>query len=272
MVAVVGPNGAGKTSLLRCMLGLRDVASGTIELANQPLNSWTIQQRAGLMSYVPQHTHSDFALRVVDLVQMGRLPSANLSIEPAIDTPATETQATDIPAIKTPANKVKPAWWQWRKRMRQINEQIANALLAVGMQGTENHLLSRLSGGELQRVLIARALMQQARILVLDEPTNHLDVYYQHQILSLLKSLKLTVILTIHDLNLAAQYCNKVLLLNEGKLLAEGAPATVFTAERLTEVFRLPCDVHLVGNSPAIPSICFHPAPSATVQSMSGGL
>jgi len=98
MVAVVGPNGAGKTSLLRCMLGLRDVASGTIELANQPLNSWTIQQRAGLMSYVPQHTHSDFALRVVDLVQMGRLPSANLSIEPAIDTPATETQATDIPA------------------------------------------------------------------------------------------------------------------------------------------------------------------------------
>lgn len=219
------------------------------------------------MSYVPQHTHSDFALRVVDLVQMGRLPPANLSTRPAID-----TQATETPAIEAPVKQAKPAWWQWRKRIQQVNEQIANALLAVGMQGTENHLLSRLSGGELQRVLIARALMQQARILVLDEPTNHLDVYYQHQILSLLKSLKLTVILTIHDLNLAAQYCDKVLLLNEGKLLAEGAPAAVFSAERLTEVFRLPCDVHLVGNSPAIPSICFHPAPSEVVQTVSGGL
>lgn len=238
MVAVVGPNGAGKTSLLRCILGLREVDAGTVELADKPLNSWTIKQRAGLMSYVPQQTYSEFPLRVADVVQMGRLPPADL-------------------ATGSVFGEDEPSWWQWRKRLNRMNKQMAQVLLAVGMEGAENRLLSRLSGGELQRVLIARALMQQARILVLDEPTNHLDVFFQHQILTLLKSLNLTVILTIHDLNLAAQYCNKVWLLNDGELVVAGTPAEVFTAERLSRVFRLPCDVQLVGDT-AIPSICFH--------------
>lgn len=244
-VAVVGPNGAGKTSLLRCMLGLREISSGQIELANKPLQQWSVQQRAGLMSYVPQQTNSEFALRVYDVVHMGRLPLDGLS--------SMQSQGLE-----------KPAWWQWQRRLHLVKQQITQALKAVGMENTQHRLLNSLSGGELQRVLIARALVQQAKILVLDEPTNHLDVFYQHQILALLKSLHLTVVLTIHDLNLAAQYCNKVMLMNNGKLLAYGTPADVLTSQRLSDVFRLPCEVHLVGEAPGIPSICFHPEADAS--------
>lgn len=250
VVAVVGPNGAGKTSLLKCILGLRDITSGHIELANKPLQAWSIQQRAALMSYVPQHTRSEFDLRVQDLVQMGRLPDPLLSVP--------SNSSDNKPANTNDHRHTQPMWWQWRKRWQLAQQHIAQALLAVGMANSGARLLSSLSGGELQRVLIARALVQQARILILDEPTNHLDVYYQHQILQLLKSLGLTVILTIHDLNLAAQYSDKVLLMNHGRLVASGTPEQVFTAARLTEVFRLPCAVQLVGDAPAIPSICFH--------------
>lgn len=192
------------------------------------------------MSYVPQQTHSEFALRVADVVQMGRIPSASLWSAPL-------------------SERDKPAWWQWQQRFNHTKQRIAHALQAVGMAHTEHRLLSSLSGGEQQRVLIARALIQQASILVMDEPVNHLDVFYQHQILGLLKSLRLTVILTIHDLNLAAQYCDKVLLMSKGQLVADGTPAEVFTAERLSDVFRLPCEVQHVGEAPSIPSICFHP-------------
>ena len=249
-VAIVGPNGAGKTSLLRCILGLRSLSSGTIELANKPLSEWSLRQRATLMSYVPQQTHSEFALRVADVVQMGRIPSASLWSAPLSD-------------------RDKPAWWQWQQRFNQTKQIIAQALQAVGMAHTESRLLSSLSGGEQQRVLIARALIQQAKILVMDEPINHLDVFYQHQILTLLKSLHLTVILTLHDLNLAAQYCDKVLLMNNGQLVADGTPADVFTSERLSDVFRLPCEVQHVGEAPSIPSICFHPQRETTVASHS---
>ena len=115
------------------------------------------------------------------------------------------------------------------------------ALEKVGLANELHSQYNHLSGGEQQRVLIARALVQKAVILILDEPTNHLDVYYQHQILTLVKNLNITVIMTVHDLNLAAQYCQRLVLLNKGEIVADDIADKVLNPIILTEVFQLPC-------------------------------
>lgn len=225
MIAVVGPNGAGKTSLLRCLLGLNEGFSGNIQVQGQDLIRYSRKALAQKVAYVPQQTDSLFDLNVFDVVQMGLLPHFGL----------------------------------FQLDSQHEQQKVQNALEKVGLQQAKEQKINTLSGGELQRVLIARALVQQADILILDEPTNHLDVYFQHQILSLLRELGITVILTIHDLNLAAQYCDQVILMHQGKVQGVGTPAEVFQEQRLSEVFGLPCSVDLIGKGRNIPSICFHP-------------
>lgn len=225
MIAVVGPNGAGKTSLLRCLLGLNEGFSGNIQVQGQDLVRYSRKALAQKVAYVPQQTDSLFDLNVFDVVQMGLLPHFGL----------------------------------FQLDSQHEQQKVQNALEKVGLQQAKEQKINTLSGGELQRVLIARALVQQADILILDEPTNHLDVYFQHQILSLLRELGITVILTIHDLNLAAQYCDQVILMHQGKVQGGGTPAEVFQEQRLSEVFGLPCSVDLIGKGRNIPSICFHP-------------
>ncbi len=235
MVAVVGPNGAGKTSLLRCLLGLNEHYSGTIQIGGQELKQHSRKTMALKLAYVPQQTESLFDLSVFDVVQMGLLPHMGL----------------------------------FQVNGEFEHERINHALAKVGMAHAELQKINTLSGGELQRVLIARALVQEAEVLILDEPTNHLDVYFQHQILALLKQLRISVILTIHDLNLAAQYCDQVLLLHKGQCKGVGTPVDVFQSELLTEVFGLPCTVvetqtNISSSSErkTVPSISFHPTGS----------
>ncbi len=214
VIGIIGPNGAGKTSLLRCITNQQKntktaVFSGSIHLKNKIISQYSAKELAQHFAHVTQKAEAIFSLTVVDIVKMGLLPHKSLF------------------AIDNDHDK----------------HQIKLALKKVGLAHTEKMKYSQLSGGEQQRALIARALVQKAQILILDEPTNHLDVYYQHQVLNLINQLNITVIMTVHDLNLASEYCQRLLLLEQGQLIADGKPEDVLTETQLSKVFRLPCIV-----------------------------
>lgn len=212
VIGIIGPNGAGKTSLLRCITNQQQSTktthlSGKVHLKNKIISHYTAKELAQHFAHVTQKTEAIFSLTVIDIVRMGLLPHKSLF------------------ALDDDYDK----------------HQITLALEKVGLSHTKEMNYSQLSGGEQQRVLIARALVQRAKILILDEPTNHLDVYYQHQVLHLISQLDITVIMTVHDLNLASQYCQRLLLLEQGSLLADGKPEEVLNESQLSKVFRLPC-------------------------------
>ena len=212
VLGIIGPNGAGKTSLLRCLTNQANMlnqtnVSGSVQLKNTHLTQYSAKELAQHFALVMQKNDSIFALSVLDVMKMGLLPHKSLfSIDSDHD-----------------------------------RAQIALALEKVGLIHLVNTAFNLLSGGEQQRVLIARALVQASQILVLDEPTNHLDVYYQHQVLQLVNKLNITVIMTVHDLNLASLYCQRLLLLNKGELIFDGTPKAVLNSETLSQVFGLPC-------------------------------
>jgi len=212
VIGIIGPNGAGKTSLLRCLSHQQkntktSILSGDVYLKNKSINHYNAKELAQHFAHVAQKAEAIFSLTVLDIVKMGLLPHKGLF------------------AVDNDHDK----------------QQIKLALNKVGLAHVEKMNFNQLSGGEQQRLLIARALVQQAQILILDEPTNHLDVYYQHQILNLISQLNITVIMTVHDLNLASQYCQRLLLLDQGQLVADGKPAEILTEDQLSKVFRLPC-------------------------------
>jgi len=207
ILGIIGPNGAGKTSLLRCIIQHITNYQGTINFAGKNISTLSRQYIAQHIAVVNQVNEPVFKLCVIDVIRMGLLPyKALFSAETSADTLA-------------------------------INQ----ALEKTDLTSLKNEEFTHLSGGEQQRTLIARALVQKTDVLILDEPTNHLDVYYQHQILQLVKSLNLTVIMTIHDLNLAHDYCSRLLLLDKGKLIADGAVNEVLEPSQLRGVFGLPC-------------------------------
>ncbi|MBA6414806.1 ABC transporter ATP-binding protein [Colwellia sp. 6M3] len=207
IIGIIGPNGAGKTTLLKCLLNHYKNWHGSIKLKNKALSQYKPNELAQTFALVVQNAPPIFDLKVYDVVRMGLLPYKTLF-------------ARDNDADK---------------------ENIMLALEKVGLACSQAKFFNTLSGGEQQRVLIAKALVQKAKILVLDEPTNHLDIFYQHQILQLVKALNITVIMTIHDLNLAAHYCNRLLLLDKGNLVSDNTVDQVLKPELLTKVFGLPC-------------------------------
>lgn len=207
ILGIIGPNGAGKTSLLKCLLNQSNNWQGNISLKNKSIKQYKPHHLAQIFALVVQKSPPIFDLKVYDVVRMGLLPYKALF-----------ARDTDLD-----------------------KKEILLALEKVGLATSENKYFNTLSGGEQQRVLIAKALVQKAQILVLDEPTNHLDIFYQHQILQLVKALRITVIMTIHDLNLAAQYCTRLLLLNNGKLVCNDKVDNALNPTTLSEVFGLPC-------------------------------
>lgn len=211
-VGIVGPNGAGKTSLLKCLYGEHVAKSGEVLISGEKLVALSRKQLAQKVAVVGQHYDSVFNLTVIDIVKMGLIPHKS-----HFD-------------LNTDADRAI----------------IDSALKKVNLLDKQFQCFNTLSGGEQQRCLIARAIVQRPEILIMDEPTNHLDVYYQHQILSLSKALGFTVLMTIHDLNLAAQYCDRILLMANGKQLAFDTPKNVLQQPLLEQVFKLPCmiDVH----------------------------
>ncbi len=219
-VALLGPNGAGKTSLLRLLQKEYQPSSGHITLLGRPLSDMTQTELAAKVALVSQVSGLLFDLTVADVVLMGLIPHKAL----------------------------------WQTNTEQDLLQLRHCLELVGLAEKQQHAFAHLSGGEQQRVLLARAVMQQPQLLLLDEPTNHLDLYYQHQVLRIAKALKITVIASIHDLNLASRYCDRLLLLHQGQLVADGTPSDVLKQELLTEVFRIPCliDQNPFGDCPRV--------------------
>ncbi len=204
---IVGPNGAGKTSLLKCLYQENKISAGDISLCSMPQALMDRKEVAKKVAVVSQQHEAVFNLTVFDIVNMGLIPHKNFF-----------ESNTD--------------------RDRKL---IDNALKNVDMFDKKYQIFNTLSGGEQQRCLIARAIVQRPEILIMDEPTNHLDVFYQHQILSIVKKLGLTLVMTIHDLNLAAQYCDRLLLLSQGSMLACDVPEQVLKEEILKAVFHLNC-------------------------------
>ncbi|MFB3304850.1 ABC transporter ATP-binding protein [Pseudomonas sp. AMR01] len=219
-VGLIGPNGSGKTSLLRCAYRFTKPDQGDVSLAHQNVWKQSSKWCAQRIAVVLQEFPDAFGLRVDEVVAMGRTPHKGLFDS---DTP----------------------------HDRQL---IRQALQSVGMQGFEDHAFATLSGGEKQRVILARALAQQPELLVLDEPTNHLDPRYQLELLRLVKRLNIGTLASIHDLNLAAAFCDRLYVIDHGRIIASGTPHAVLTVELLRDVFGVEAliDTHPLSGYPRI--------------------
>ncbi|AJP56417.1 histidinol phosphatase [Pandoraea vervacti] len=219
-VGLIGPNGSGKTSLLRCAFRYAKPQAGTVTLDGTDVwrasPRWSAQHIAVLLQELPD----DFGLSVEQVVWMGRTPHKRLL---DVDTP-------DDAHI------------------------VEQALRDVDMTNARARAFATLSGGEKQRVLLARALAQQPDVLMLDEPTSFLDLHHQIEFMRLIRSLQVTTLATLHDLNLAAAYCDRLYVLARGEIVAQGAPAEVLTVERLAQVFQVEAlvDAHPVTHRPRI--------------------
>ncbi|MFC9793062.1 ABC transporter ATP-binding protein [Streptomyces sp. NPDC127584] len=220
-VGLLGPNGSGKSSLLRCLAGLRAPDAGTVRYDGAPVAGWSPRRIARHVAFVAQDSGADSDLRVADVVGLGRTPFRD------------------------------------RRRGADATDRavIAAALEVVGLTALADRSWNALSGGERQRAHIARALAQQPYALLLDEPTNHLDVKHQLALMELLTGTERTVLLALHDLSLAARYCDRLLLLHHGRLVAEGTPEAVLTADRLAEVFEV--DAELTTDALGHPTVSY---------------
>ncbi|MEU2181080.1 ABC transporter ATP-binding protein [Streptomyces thermolilacinus] len=203
VVGLVGPNGSGKSTLLRCVYRALRPSAGAIRLDGEDLHSLSAREGARRLAALPQEAVSEFDFTVAEVVAMGRLPHQRS---------VARTTDEDRKACEA-------------------------ALARVGAGHLADRGFLTLSGGEKQRVLIARALAQRPRVLVLDEPTNHLDIAQQLEVLALVRGSGLTVLTALHDLNLAALHCDLLHVIHSGRIVASGAPHDVLTPELLAEVF-----------------------------------
>ncbi len=207
MVALTGPNGAGKSTLLSIMAGLRHATSGQCGLNGTPLEKWNRRDFARLVSLVPQSLKVDFPFTAEQVVLMGRTPYAGGLFESDED-------------------------WIAVRRAMEVTDTVEFA----------HRDFRSLSGGERQRVVLASALAQEPRALLLDEPTTFLDLKHQLSIYSLLRELSrggLLVIAVTHDLNLAATFSDRVIVLERGRIVADGNPCDALTVERIRAVFEV---------------------------------
>lgn len=226
ILAIVGPNGAGKSTLLKALTGEMPTSEGTISFGAKQLSQWNKNELARIRAVLPQSSTLSFGFSAQEVVLMGRTPHIK----------GRETQHDyDI---------------------------VFEAMKLTGTEYLAERTYTTLSGGERQRVQLARVLAQiwesrETRYLLLDEPTNNLDLSYQHNTLLIAKQFAergVAVITVLHDLNLAAQYADRILILKTGRLLAEGVPHKVLTPEIIQETFNLPVMVqpHPCYNCPLV--------------------
>lgn len=213
LTAVIGPNGSGKSTLMRALLGTSPLADGRVTLGDRPLEAWDRRELARTVGAVPQSESIDFPLTTRELVAMGRYPHLGpLAPEGDVDRQA-----------------------------------VGRALDACHVGELAARDVATLSGGELQRARIARALATEPRALVLDEPTASLDIRHEMEILELLRSSAdsgITVLLITHGLDTVAQFADLMVLLSAGRVAAEGTPAQVMREDVLGEVYGWPISVH----------------------------
>ncbi|KYG28268.1 ABC transporter ATP-binding protein [Alkalihalobacillus trypoxylicola] len=205
IVGLIGPNGSGKSTFLRILYATLESQSGTVFIDEVAISKISSRDLPLHLSVVAQEDTPVLPISVVEMVLLGRSPH-------------------------------RSSLQSYSKEDYQI---VTNVLQRVGIRHLAERNFSDLSGGEKQRALIARALAQEANHLLLDEPTNHLDIHYQHEILQLVQSLGVTTIIVLHDLNLAARYCDEVVLLNEGKVVSSGSTKDVLVPDIIEPVYRM---------------------------------
>ena len=202
-VGIIGPNGSGKSTFLKCLYRIQNPSAGEIYFNGRSLDELSYRESALMMAVVAQHNYYSFDFNVLEVVLMGRSPHKGIL-----------------------------------ERDNKDDYAIARAALArVGMQDFEKRSFGTLSGGEQQRVILARALTQQTECLVLDEPTNHLDIKYQLEIMDIVKSLDVTVVSAIHDLNIAAMYCDRLVAIRQGEVVGVGTPKELLTEAFIQDLF-----------------------------------
>lgn len=202
-IGIIGPNGSGKSTLLKNIYRIYKPSSGTILIDNKDLNKMKDKECAKEIAVLSQESNSQFDFTVEQIVKMGRYP-------------------------------YKSIFEDYSKKDLDMVEKMLNK---VGLKDYKHSNFSNLSGGEKQRTLIARALVQDTDFLILDEPTNHLDIGYQIQLMDIIKDLKTTTLSAIHDMNLAAMYCDYIVMMKEGSIISIGRPNEVITSKNLKEVF-----------------------------------
>ena len=207
LTGLIGPNGSGKSTLLRASLGIVPLQSGSVRFGDSDLLAMSRRDRAKLSAFVEQGAGSETHLTARDVVLLGRIPFQSV----------------------------------WQVAPSPEDDAVADAALAaVDMAPFADRLFHTLSGGEQQRLHIARALAQAPKLLLLDEPTNHLDIHAQLSVLALLQrraQAGATILLALHDLNLAAAFCDALVVLQHGKVVARGMPEAVLTPALLHDVY-----------------------------------
>lgn len=220
IMAICGANGAGKSSLLRLIYRHQPPRRGTVRLMGKDIWLMAAPEAARHLAAVLQEQPTDFALSTRQIVALGRLPHRR-----GWATGLSGNGADDAAIVQA-------------------------ALQRMDLTAMADRPFGTLSGGERQRVMVARALAQQPSVIVLDEPTNHLDIRHQLELLALLKGLGLTVITTLHDLGLAADFADRVLVMGQGRILADGPPATALTEATLAQAFNIRARIDLSAGAP----------------------
>lgn len=228
-VGLVGPNGSGKTTLLRTVFRAIDPIAGQVTLEGDAVKALSQRQIARRAALVHQEPVTDFDFTVEDIVALGRAPWQG---------PFDRTSDTD-------------------------SSTVVNALNQVGLLHYRSRQIGTLSGGEKQRVLVARAIAQNSPLLLLDEPTNHLDIHAALDLLELVRSIERTTLCVLHDLNFAASYCDRLYVLKAGRIVASGTPAEVLTPELVLTVFGVEC-THLRHPSTGRLLLAFSPTSKKT--------
>ncbi|MEG1483609.1 ABC transporter ATP-binding protein [Clostridium sp.] len=209
-VGIIGPNGSGKSTLLKTIYRIYKPKSGVMYLNGKDLLSMSPKNVAKELGVLGQFNNISFNIKVKDIVLMGRTPHKSFLEGDSLD---------DYKIVQ-------------------------DSLEKVNMLEYYDRSFSTLSGGEKQRVLLARVLAQKVDLLILDEPTNHLDIKHQLQILNVVKSLDITVVLALHDLNLATAYCDKLYVMHNGNIVSSGKPEEILTKELIKDVYEVDSIIH----------------------------
>lgn len=220
MLGVVGPNGAGKSTIIRCLNNILTPQKGTILLDEEEMKKMRRLALAKKIGYVPQSTAQVFSATVFDTVLMGRRPHLS---------------------------------WQSGKKDEKIVLDTLEMLNIIEIAMSD---INELSGGQQQKVFIARALAQEPEVLLLDEPTSNLDIRHQLEVMNIIQNLVhekgITVVMAIHDLNLASRYAEKIIMMHSGKVFSAGIPTAVFTPENIEQVYRVKVKVNSDSEMPYI--------------------
>lgn len=214
LIGIIGPNGCGKSTLLRSINGLLKIASGDLMVNGLDVKKVTLEEMAKMCSNIPTEFPPDFNLSVYEVVMLGRYPLR------------------------------KGMWWE----TEEDEAVVKNALRMFGVDRLWERDVSQLSSGERQRTLIAKAYVQRPKIMLVDEPTAHLDIRYTLEVMQYFKNLieeekDMTIVIAAHDLNTVAEYCDRIIMMKEGRIAAYGTPEEVITEKNIREVYGVVSDI-----------------------------